>query len=162
MKKVAFCKLKTSLSRNFCLQFTNISGILSSAFLSVRINFIHSNGHSVLSEDPKTIGNTLDKYFSSIGHQLATDIPEANTTISDYLDPPLQNSIYFDPIIPQEIETEISLLPYNKALGLYSTPVKVLKLAKSVKSIPLTEISNQSVLTGVYPAKLKYAKVIPV
>ena len=41
------------------------------------------------------------------------------------------------PIIPQEIETEISLLPYNKALGLYSTPVKLLKLAKSVKSIPL-------------------------
>ena len=29
-------------------------------------------------------------------------------------------------------------------------------------SIPLTEIFNQSVLTGVYPAKLKYAKVIPV
>ena len=88
---------------------------------------------------------TLNKYFSSIGHQLATDIPEANTTISDYLDPPLQNSIYFDPIIPQEIETEISLLPYDKALGLYSNPVKLLKLAESAISIPLT---------GVYPAKL--------
>ena len=53
-------------------------------------------------------------------------------------------------------------MPYNKALGLYSTPVKLLKLAKSVISIPLTKIFNQSVLTGVYPAKLKYAKVIPV
>ena len=74
----------------------------------------------------------------------------------------MQNSFYFDPIIPQEIETEISLLPYNKALGLYSTPVKLLKLAKSVISIPLTKIFNHSVLTGVYPAKLKYAKVIPV
>ena len=69
------------------------------------------------SDDPKTIGNTLNKLFSSIGHQLATDIPEVNTTFSDYLDPPLQNSFYFDPIIRQEIETEISLLPYNKALG---------------------------------------------
>ena len=74
----------------------------------------------------------------------------------------MQNSFYFDPIIPQEIETEISLLPYNKALGLYSTPVKLLKRAKSVISIPLTKIFNHSVLTGVYPAKLKYAKVIPV
>ena len=35
-----------------------------------RINFIRSNGNSVLSDDPKTIGNTLNKYFSSIGHQL--------------------------------------------------------------------------------------------
>ena len=88
-------------------------------------NFIRSNGHSVLSDDPKTIGNTFNKYFSSIGHQLATDIPGVNTTFSDYLDPPLQNSFYFDPIIPQEIETEIRMLPYNKALGLYSTPVKL-------------------------------------
>ena len=129
---------------------------------SKRITFICSNGHSVLSDDPKTTGNTLNKYFSSIRHQLATDIPEVNTTFSDYLDPPLQNSFYFDPIITQKIETEISLLPYNKALGLYSTPVKLLKLAKSAIAIPLTDIFNQSVLTGVYPAKRKYAKVIPV
>ena len=52
---------------------------------SERINFIRSNGHGVLSDDPKTIGNTLNKYFSSVGHQLATDIPEVNTTFSDYL-----------------------------------------------------------------------------
>ena len=106
---------------------------------SKRINFIRSNGHSVLSDDPKTIGNTLNKYFSSIGHQLATDIPEVNTTFSDYLDPPLQNSFYFDPIIPQEIETEINLLLYNKALWLYSTPVKLLKLAKTVISKSLSK-----------------------
>ena len=66
--------------------------------------------------------------------------------------------------MPQEIKTEISLLPYNKALALYTFyPVKLLKLAKSVISILLTKIFNQSALTGVYPAKLKlYAKVTPV
>ena len=64
------------------------------------------------------IGNTLNKYFSSIRHQLATDIPEVNTNFSDFLDPALQNSFYFDPIITQEIETKISLLQYNKALRL--------------------------------------------
>ena len=45
--------------------------------------------------------------------------------------------------MPQEIEAEISLLLHSKALGLYSTPVKLLKLAKSVTSIPLTEILAQ-------------------
>ena len=53
-------------------------------------------------------------------------------------------------------------LPAKRPLRETSTPVKLLKLAKSVISIPLTEIFNQSVLTGVYPTKLKYAKVIPV
>ena len=34
IKKVTFCKLKTSIStEEVCLQFKNISGILSSAFL---------------------------------------------------------------------------------------------------------------------------------
>ena len=45
--------------------------------------------------------------------------------------------------MPQEIETKISLLSNSKALGLYSTPVKLLQLAKSVMSIPLTEILAQ-------------------
>ena len=56
--------------------------------------------------------------------------------------------------MPQEIETEISLLPYNEALGLpLFCPVKLLKLAKSVMSIPLKEIFNQSVLSGGLPGK---------
>ena len=84
---------------------------------SKRINFICSNGHSVLSDDPKTTGNTLNKYFSSIRHQPATGIPEVNTTFSDYLDPPLQNSFYFDPIITQEIETELACCHTIKPWG---------------------------------------------
>lgn len=89
---------------------------------SKRINFIRPNEHSVQSDDLKTIGNPLNKYFSSIGHRLESDIPEINATFSDYLDPLLQNSFYFDPIISRDFETEIGLLPNNKALGLYSSP----------------------------------------
>ena len=88
----------------------------------------------------RLVTHSTNTSHASIGHQLATDIPEVNTYFSDYLDPPFQNNFYFDSIIPQEIETEISLLPYNKALGLYSTPVKLLKPANSVMSIPVTEI----------------------
>ena len=53
-------------------------------------------------------------------------------------------------------------LPNNKAYGLYSSPVKLLKLAKSIISVSSTEIFNKSILTGVYPAKLRYAKIVPV
>ena len=74
----------------------------------------------------------------------------------------MSNTFYFDPIIPQEVESEITTLPENKAYGLYSSPAKLLKLARSFISLPLAEIFNQSILTGVYPAKFKLAKVIPV
>ena len=65
-------------------------------------------------------------------------------------------------IIPQEVESEITTLPENKAYGLYSSPSKLLKLARSFISLPLAEIFKQSILTGIYPAKFKLAKVIPV
>ena len=77
-------------------------------------------------------------------------------------DSPLSNTFHFDPIIPQEIESEIITLSESKAYGLYSSPVKSLKLARSVISLPLAEIFNQSILTVIYPAKFKLAKIVPV
>ena len=62
----------------------------------------------------------------------------------------------------EEIESEIITLSESKAYGLYSSPVKLLKLARSVISLPLAEIFNQSILTGIYPAKFKLAKIVPV
>ena len=61
-----------------------------------------------------------------------------------------------------ELETEILLLPTNKAHGLYSCPVRVLKSCSSVLSLPLAQIINNSVLTEQYPSKLKHAIVIPI
>ena len=85
----------------------------------------------------KIIGNTLNKYFSSIKHRLASDIPEVDATLSDYPDPPLQSTFYFDPVIPHKIESEIGMLPNNKALELYSSPVRLLKISKSIICRPL-------------------------
>ena len=74
----------------------------------------------------------------------------------------MSNTFYFDPIIPEEVESEIITLSESKAYGLYSSPVKLLKLARLFISLPLAEIFNQSILTGIYPAKFKLAKVVPV
>ena len=72
------------------------------------------------------------------------------------------SSFFFEPVISADIELEISLLPSNKACGLYSCPVRVLKCAKNILSSPLAELINPSVQTGKYPSKLKQAKIIPV
>ena len=64
--------------------------------------------------------------------------------------------------MPSEVEAEINSLPPNRALGLYSYPVRILKGACQTLSKPLTISLNKSVQTGIYPSKLKHAKVIPV
>ena len=72
------------------------------------------------------------------------------------------NSFFLDPATPSEIESEILLTPLNKVYGLYSCPILILKGANHFVSATLAEIMNMSVQTGVYPSKLKHAKVSPV
>ena len=91
-------------------------------------NSIRSNPKEVPTSDPKEISNNLNKYFATVGSKLASKIPQTINTFYDYLDPPLNHTFFFDPIIPEDIKLEISVLRDNKALGLYSSPVRLLKL----------------------------------
>ena len=61
-----------------------------------------------------------------------------------------------------EIVLIIDSLQNNKATGPHSIPTVILKLIKQNISFPLKEIINMSFATGIYPDKLKIAKVIPV
>ena len=125
-------------------------------------NSIRSNPNEVPTSDPKEISNILNKYFATVGSKLASKIPQTINTFYDYLDPPLNRTFFFDPIIPEDINLEISVLQDNKAHGLYSSPVRLLKLAKRVISVPLATIFNQSICSGIFPSKLKCAKIIPI
>ena len=45
----------------------------------------------------------------------------------------------------------------DKALGLYSCPIRILKSASRLVSKLSTLIMNNSIETGTYPSKLKHA-----
>ena len=60
------------------------------------------------------------------------------------------------------MKLEISRIPNNKFHGLYSCPTKILKCSSNVISNTLAEIINLSISTGVYPNKLKIAKIVPI
>ena len=61
---------------------------------------------------------------------------------------------------PVEIENEISNLKCDKATGPYSIPLNILKILKSVISVPLATLFNTSLSTGIVPSKFKVANVI--
>ena len=118
--------------------------------------------HKSITSDPTEIPDILNKHFTSIGHKLASKISHS-VAFSQYL-PRITSSesFSFNPVLPGEIEVEIKSLPPNKALGLYSFPVKILKSARQLLSKPLATIMNRSIESGIYPSKLKLAKVVPV
>ena len=108
--------------------------------------------------------NILNKNFAFVGPQLAPKIPHSPIYLSQYLpkDSSPSSSFAFNIVLPSEFEAEINSLPPNQALGLYSCPVRILKGACQTLSKPLTISLNKSVQSGIYPSKLKHAKVIPV
>ena len=90
-------------------------------------------------------------------------MPRSSRYFTEYLAPNYNpSSLFFDPVTPGEIERKILLIPKNKTYGLYSCPIRILTEARCVVSGPLSIIINISVQKGIFPSKLKKAKVVPV
>ena len=119
-------------------------------------------GSDQISYNSSDLPDIMNEYFSSIGHNLATKMPNPQKEFFDYL-PKSRNadSFFFNPVTQTEIESEIMNTPLNKAHGLYSFPTRVLRSARHILSHPLSVLINKSVEHGIYPTKLKLAKVIP-
>ena len=72
------------------------------------------------------------------------------------------NSFFISPVTHSEIEDIIISLKNGKSTGPFSIPVKLPKLIKFDISRPVACIFNESIPLGIFPDKLKRAKVIPI
>ena len=115
-----------------------------------------------LTYDPTEITNIFNKYFSSVGHRLASNSPPSNCHFSEYLRGKDEKSFFFYPVAPTEIEREIRSIPLNKAHGLYSCPNHIPCSVRYILTYPLAKLMNLSVTSRGYPSKLKHANVITV
>ena len=125
------------------------------------ISSLKCPGNDRISYNSSEFPNIMNKYFSSIGHNLASKIPNPRKQFSEYL-PDLSDpgSFFFNPVSPLEIENEIMNTPLNKAHGLYSFTSRTLRSAKHIISQLLSVLINRSIKNGIYPSILKLAKVI--
>ena len=121
-----------------------------------RISSIIHPDSRVPTNDRSEISNIFNNFFSSVGPNLASKLPSTIREFTDYMSGNFDKSFFFNPVVASEIETEILSIPLNKAHGLYSCPTRILRSVRHILSKP------QSVSQGVYPSKLKHAKVIPV
>ena len=104
-------------------------------------------------------------FFSNIGLKLAREMEStANVTYDKFLTNPCLNKLS---LLPIDEETTIKIIDGLKAKnseGVGCLSVKLLKAIKyeTRKAITQNMIINQSLHTGIFPDKLKLAKVIPV
>ena len=112
--------------------------------------------------DAKQIADKFGKFFSSIGYNTSIKGVYSTKGINDYLNKiPINNpSAYLTPCTVTEITTLIENLP-NKNSGYDNITNIILKKLGTCLTIPLSDIFNLSLSSGVFPTLMKHADVIP-
>ena len=111
----------------------------------------------------KKISNSLAKYFSKVGQQYASNIPNPKQSVEMYLRLLQQNhdSLYFHPCDRVEVAKLIHKLPNKNSHGYDNISNTMLKWIADELLTPLCIIINQSLETGQFPSGMKLADVVP-
>ena len=123
--------------------------------------YFEQNGIKIY--DKRDIANGFNQYFTSIGPKLAEDIQNVtNKNISDYLIEKPSCNFEFHHIDENKVCEIINNLSNKSSCGFDGIPLKLTKYLKPLIIQPITLIINQMLTTGIFPDKLKIAKVKPI
>ena len=142
--------------------WTNLNKISSLSAVKTKtiINKLSHNGTDFT--EPRDICNTINDYFCSIGENLADSLkPCGQLDFKRYCLDSVKDSMYCNPVTPDEIVKIINSFPNNKSPGTDNINSKILKEISDITATPLMYIFNLSFSSGTVPNLLKIAKVIP-
>ena len=111
--------------------------------------------------DKKIIAYTFNKFFINAGSNLADKVPTSSTNFKSYL-PNIATALRDKPLLEKEFKDAYFTLKTNKSLGYDNLHVNVIKSMYHELKTPLMNIFSQFLSTGIFPEKLKIAKVLPI
>ena len=111
--------------------------------------------------DKKEIAETFSSYFVNTGLNLAASIPESKTSFQNYIH---CNGSCLSTINLTDLELEkaFASLKTNKSSGYNDISADVVKRVSDEIFVILKHIFNISLAKGVFPGKLKIARVTPI
>ena len=117
------------------------------------------NNESV--SDPKTIANSFNKYFATVGSCLNNQLPSSNNNYMDFMKPSVTSSIFLAPTTGNEIQKIIKKLKLNSLTSL-DIKVRIFKEVGEEISEFLSLTINGIFNTCIFPDSLKLAHVTPI
>ena len=87
---------------------------------------VQVNGKIV--SDNKTIANSFTKYFTTIAQKVQEKMKPSSVHFSNYMHINYPDSIFLDPVTPEEVNDIIANLDETKANDSYDIPLKLIKL----------------------------------
>ena len=106
---------------------------------------------------------SLILFFTNVGPNLANDItePDENISIYDYLGESIEQSLFMRPVDEEEVITTVTGCTKKRSSDFEDISMDTVAKVVSVICKPLAHICNISFRTGVFPSRMKIAKVIP-
>ena len=137
-----------------------LGSILNSKHRGEIASCFNNNGTDIC--DKQEIVENFNDYFVNIGNRLAAAIPDAKRHFSDYLNNPSCNSFSLFPTDASEICKIVDGFKNKWSAGCDEIPVNILKLSIRFIAEPISKLINSSFSAGIFPNKLKIAKVCPI
>ena len=134
---------------------------LTSRKTSVNSNMKAIKQEGVTLTNSADIANTFNNYFTTIGDNLAKNIPCSDVNPISYTSP-VNSAFSFAEISLESVLKTLKSVNPNKATGPDNIPNKVLKMAAEILSPSLSAIFNRSLSMGIYPDDWKMARVLPI
>ena len=154
-----FHKYKQDIKQTWC----TINSILNKSRKTQDIpDSFHGNNDTNITERSE-IANSFNTFFTQVGPKLANniDIPQGKS-YSDYLTEPSKSIFNFRNIEETDIMQIIDNLPNKTSRGNDDLSYQLIKRITTSLTKPLSIIINQILNYGIFPEKLKIAKVIPI
>jgi len=111
---------------------------------------------------PDEICDKLNKYFCSVGMNLANNLTQSKFKYTKYMHPSLRDSFYCSNITQLEIIAQLQNLAKNKKANAESFNPSIISESAFILATPLQYIFNTSLEQGIVPSGFKQAKVIPI
>ena len=111
-------------------------------------------------EGDQAIANEFNRFFCNLGTSLKPEIPTTNKHFSEYLPPPIQDSLFFEPLYPFKVINLIRNIKPKKSTDANDVSMFILSKCADVIAQPLCHCYNLSLQTGTFPSSMKVSKVI--
>jgi hypothetical protein len=109
----------------------------------------------------RSVANVLNIFFCSAADNLNAQIPNTNIDPISYLPVPAPYSMYLVPSTAAEVFSVIKSLPL-KGCDSQSIPTIIYKTFNDILSPLISILFNESLKSGIFPACLKTARVVPI
>lgn len=156
----AYFERKFSTSKSQRQQWCNLNDLLGRSGNKNKEEYAFVTDDSQLITDPKVAATHLNKEWKKACRDLASRISATNG--DRHTGRSVSRSIFLEPVTETEVYQLISNFKPKTCYSAYGLNMVLLKKCSTSLVRPLTLLANKCLETGIYPQKLKLAKVISV